>query len=136
MKKNLNKIIIGIALTLGFASCDLDKFPLAALSPETYFSNGEELRLYSNKFYEDILPGATSMYSDMGDAIIVTPLNIEISGQRVVPATGGGWSWSALRRINYLLENSLRLAERMFIDEINDCKAEKLKDSAPLKVPN
>ncbi len=37
---------------------------------------------------------------------------------------------------NYLLENSLRLAERMFIDEINDCKAEKLKDSAPLKAHN
>lgn len=95
---------MGLALSL--TSCDLDKVPLAALSPETYFSNEEELRLYSNKFYEDIVPSASSVYSDLGDAIMVTPINTDISGQRVVPASGGGWSWSALRRINYLLENS------------------------------
>ena len=106
MKMNLTKIIWGISSVLCLVSCDLDKVPLATLSPETYFSNEEELRLYSNKFYEDIVPSASSIFSDRADAIISTPLNTEISGQRTVPATGGGWSWSALRRINYLLENS------------------------------
>lgn len=87
-------------------SCDLDKTPLAALSPGTYFSNEEELRLYSNKFYQDILPDGPAIYSENADMIIITPLNEAVSGQRMVPSTGGGWSWDALRRINYLLANS------------------------------
>lgn len=111
MKKNLNNIIIGMGLVFSFASCDLDKAPLATLSPETYFSNEEELRLYSNKFYEDVFPSASSVYNDRADVIISTPLNTEISGQRTVPATGGGWEWDALRRINYLLENSHQTAD-------------------------
>lgn len=106
MKKKLNILIIGLGVLLLSVSCDLDKVPLATLSPDTYFSNEEELRLYSNKFYEDILPEASDIYNDYGDAVIETPLNTAISGQRTVPATGGGWSWSALRRINYLLQNS------------------------------
>src|SRR5690625_3016728 len=106
MKNKLNILIAGISVLLLTVSCDLDKLPLATLSPDTYFSNEEELRLYSNKFYEDILPDASSIYKDYGDALIETPLNLAISGQRTIPATGGGWSWSALRRVNYLLENS------------------------------
>lgn len=106
MKKNFNNIMIGAGLIVSLVSCDLDKVPLATLSPETYFSNEEELRLYSNKFYEDVLPEAADIYNDRADVIISTPLNTEISGQRTVPATGGGWGWEALRRINYLLQNS------------------------------
>lgn len=111
MKNKLNILIAGISVLLLTVSCDLDKLPLATLSPDTYFSNEEELRLYSNKFYEDILPDASSIYKDYGDALIETPLNLAISGQRTIPATGGGWSWSALRRVNYLLENSHQTAD-------------------------
>lgn len=89
-----------------FSSCNLDKIPLSSLSPDTYFSNENELKLYSNKFYDDILPKASEIYGVSSDAIVVTPLHESISGQRTVPSTGGGWSWSALRRINYLLANS------------------------------
>src|SRR5690606_19613126 len=56
-------------------------------------------------------PSASSVYNDRADVIISTPLNTEISGQRTVPATGGGWEWDALRRINYLLENSHQTAD-------------------------
>lgn len=110
-----NKIYT-IALWLGgclllLVSCDLDKTPLAALSPDTYFSNEEELRLYSNKFYEDILPDGPAIYNENADVIIITPLNESVSGQRMVPSTGGGWSWGPLRRINYLLANSFHTAD-------------------------
>jgi hypothetical protein len=108
--------IYAITLWLGgclflLVSCDLDKKPLGALSPDTYFSNEEELRLYSNKFYVDVLPDGPDIYSENADAIIITPLNAAVSGQRIVPSTGDGWSWEALRRINYLLANSHHTAD-------------------------
>ncbi len=101
---------LGACLFL-LVSCSLDKTPLAALSPGTYFSNEEELRLYSNKFYQDILPDGPGIYNENADMIIITPLNESVSGQRMVPSTGGGWSWDALRRINYLLANSSHTAD-------------------------
>ncbi|NGM62076.1 RagB/SusD family nutrient uptake outer membrane protein [Sphingobacterium sp. SGG-5] len=104
-KLNMIMTILG-GCVFFLVSCDLDKIPLAALSPDTYFSNEEELQLYSNKFYQDILPTGPSVYSDNADVIIITPLNESVSGQRSVPSTGGGWSWTALRRINYMLANS------------------------------
>jgi hypothetical protein len=91
-----------------FSSCkeSLDTYPESKLSPETFFKTEEELLLYSNKFYIDILPTAADIYEENADAIIITPLKENITGQRTVPGTGGGWSWSALRRVNFLLENS------------------------------
>jgi len=112
----MNNKIYAMALWLSgcmflLAACDLDKTPLATLSPETYFSNEEELRLYSNKFYEDIVPEASGIYNDNADMIIKTPLDESVSGQRMVPSTGSGWDWKPLRRINYLLANSHHTAD-------------------------
>jgi len=109
----MKKKIYTIPLWLGgylflLASCNLDKTPLANLSPETYFSNEEELRLYSNKFYDDIVPTGADVYNDNADVIIITPLSEAVSGQRIVPSSAkeGKWTWEPLRRINYLLANS------------------------------
>ncbi len=116
--------ILAITLWIGgclilLVSCDLDKQPLAALSPDTYFSNEEELRLYSNKFYVDVLPDGPGIYSENADMIIITPLNAAVSGQRTVPSTGEGWTWDALRRINYLLANSYHTPDVNIRDQYN-----------------
>ena len=91
-----------------FSSCEdsLDVFPEDSLSPEIYFSNEQELQLYSNQFYYDIIPSASAIYSDNADAIIIATLDDEVSGQRIIPSTGSGWNFGPLRRINFLLENS------------------------------
>lgn len=112
MKPSLKQYIAGILIVLGtMSACNLDKMPLSTLSPDTYFSNELELRLYSNKFYEDILPAASAVYGENADDLVITPLSLSVSGQRTVPATGGDWKWEALRRINYLLENSHQTAD-------------------------
>ncbi len=112
MIKKFNIIMMLLGGSIFFLmSCDLDRIPLARLSPDTYFSTEEELRLYSNKFYPDILPTGPNVYNDNADVIIITPLNEAVSGQRMVPSTGGGWSWSALRRINYMLANSHNMTD-------------------------
>lgn len=91
------------------ASCEdsLDKFPEDQVTPSTFYKTETDLRLATNYFYLKCVPGASSLYMDDGD--IETPhtaLNDAIMGMRIVPESGGGWSWGALRDINFYLEHS------------------------------
>ena len=88
-----------VGLSLLFASCEsiLDINPKDRLTTKDYFTNEEQLQLYSNQFYSNNFPGDGDIYKDNADVLIVSPLDDEVSGQRVIPETGGGWSWSALR---------------------------------------
>jgi len=93
-------IILIITAILGLSSC-LDKQPLSQMSPDTFFSNANELEAFSNTFYT-MFP-ATSLYSENVDNIIGLELTEEMKGVRLVPATGGGWSWGSLRDVNTML---------------------------------
>ena len=97
MKKYL--ILIVTAL-VGLSSC-LDKQPLSQMSPDTFFLNANELEAFSNTFYT-MFP-ATSLYSENADNIIGLELTEEVKGVRLVPASGGGWSWGSLRDVNTML---------------------------------
>jgi hypothetical protein len=50
--KNLKYIIITAIIILNYGCNEdfLERYPLAELSPETYFSNGNELKTYTNHF--------------------------------------------------------------------------------------
>lgn len=104
MKKVL---IIAAAALLGLTSCQnfLDREPLSQLSPNSSFSSQSQLRLYTNSFYEPLLPSGVSLYNERVDNIITTDLADEVTGDRTIPVSGGGWSWGALRNINFFLQN-------------------------------
>ena len=116
----VTKYILGtiFCLSLTLVSCDdiLDVEPKDGLTTKDYFTNEEQLRLYSDRFYQNNFPDGGGIYSDNADALIVSPLDDLVSGQRVVPETGGGWNWSALRSINFLLEN------------LDNCKDQKVRE--------
>ncbi|MGH2644263.1 MAG: RagB/SusD family nutrient uptake outer membrane protein, partial [Chitinophagaceae bacterium] len=108
MKKRLLilPLVIGLLLILG--SCKknfLDREPLSQLSPSSSFSSASELELYTNSFYNSVLPSATSLYSENVDNVVTTSLSSLLTGNRTVPTSGGGWSWGALRNINFFLQN-------------------------------
>lgn len=96
MKRLLYIITIGLSLT----ACDMDKYPLDAVSPDTFFDTENDLRLYSNSFY-DALPSASDIYGEAVDNIIKMDLADEIRGTRIVPTNDGGWTWEELRNINF-----------------------------------
>lgn len=101
MKKYL---IIIAAAALAFASCDmLDKKPLAEMSPESYFKTEQDLQLFSNTFYNNLLP--KSPYGYQSDHYVKQTMSDELHGgsYRVVPESGSGWSWGDLRKMNTLL---------------------------------
>lgn len=103
---NIKSILI--ILTAGFLfSCSesyLDRQPEADISPEAFFRSEKDLELYTNSFYRAI-PSAEGVYNEDIDNIVKQTLPEAVIGNRIVPSTGGGWSWGDLRNINYFLEN-------------------------------
>lgn len=106
MKKNIFLTIIISAVL--FTSCKkpfLNQQPLSQLSPSSSFSSVGELQLYVNSFYNDVLPAEASLYNETEDNIVTTSLSTLLTGNRVVPVSGGGWNWAPLRNINFFLQN-------------------------------
>ena len=93
MKKIL-LIILAAGCTMALVSCEewLDKYPLAQMSPETFFSNENELQAFSNKFYTAF--PSDGLYNEYWDNIIHNDLPQEMRGGRTIPASGGGWTWT------------------------------------------
>lgn len=106
MKKDILFILLLAAGLM--SSCKksfLNQQPLSQLSPGSSFSSADELQLYINSFYNDVLPSFTDIYSNTTDNIITAQLSQQLIGNLTVPVSGGGWSWSALRNINFFLQN-------------------------------
>lgn len=108
---NVLKNITAICLLFTLISCKkdfLDRYPLSQLAPENSFTSESELQSYTNAFYNQ-LPAALDIFygsPHYGDDDARTTVPDEFRGTRTVPTTGGGWSWTELRRINFFLENS------------------------------
>lgn len=113
MKQNIMAII---ALSLGLTSCDnlLNLSPMSDITQTDYFKTETDLQLFSNSFYNNLLD--KSPYDDQSDLYIQQTLSDEILGgtKRVVPASGGGWTWTDLRKMNTLLA---------YIDQCEDADA-------------
>ena len=104
MKKT---IFASLFVLLCVTSCDfLNEVPQDRLSPESYFKTETDLQLFTNPLYDNLLD--KDAYEHQSDHCIHINLSNELHGGtfRTVPATGGGWSWGNLRRINTLLGNS------------------------------
>ena len=102
-----NAIILIVPLLLAASGCKgwLNKEPMAQMSPESFFSNENELQAFSNNFYNDF-PGE-ALYQDNYDLCPHMECPAEIRNGRVIPASGSGWTWTSLRNINTLLEYSV-----------------------------
>ena len=104
----LRYILTGLCTALLLSSCSddfLDKQPLSEITAETFFNTASDLELYTNGFYR-MFP-STSIYNGESstDNIIQTELSDEMRGARLVPTSGGGWSWDYLRDINFFLQH-------------------------------
>ncbi|MDH6534870.1 RagB/SusD family nutrient uptake outer membrane protein [Parabacteroides sp. 52] len=106
MKKYI--FLISLLITsFSFQSCDdmLDQYPKDKVSPETFFSTENELKLYTNSLL--FLFPATSLYTEGADNIVKQGLEDEIAGIRDA-STGSGWTWTNLRKVNFFLDNSYK----------------------------
>lgn len=73
------------------------------MSPESYFKTEQDLQLFSNTFYNNLLP--KSPYGSQSDHYVKQTMSDELHGgtYRVVPNSSSSWSWGDLRKMNTLL---------------------------------
>lgn len=97
--------IVAVAL-MGLASCadELDKRPIDKPTDEDYFKTETDLELFSNQFYKDNLD--QTCWNNQDDQRVNRTISdfLRCGTAREIPTTGGGWSFTALRKINTLLE--------------------------------
>ncbi len=106
MKKILIPALVLAAMAV--SSCDdaIDRLPKDKETEENYFKTATDLELFTNPLFNNILPDADDVCKgNPSDQYIFTGLCAELKGgsDRSVPASGGGWTWTNLRRINDLL---------------------------------
>lgn len=100
--KIICKLLAFGAIALSVGGCDLTMLPEDELSPDQYFRNESDLILWSNSFYSDNLESADIGINDADDKLD-NGLSEYITGSR--NAASQSWSFTALRKINYLLEH-------------------------------
>ncbi|MGV3604447.1 MAG: RagB/SusD family nutrient uptake outer membrane protein [Dyadobacter fermentans] len=126
MKYSL-KISLALAAVTFLTCCKndfLDRTPLANISDAQYWKSANDLKLYTNGFYNDIklLPsladwfqtGIYGLDADLGsDNMVKSTYNSELNGESVLPAsnTNGKWDWTTLRGINYFMANYQKVTD-------------------------
>ena len=113
MKRYVNYLIITFGVIYGCTDDSfLEKYPLTAVSPETFFKTGNDFKLYTNQFYDDLGDwlntslGIYGMDEGTDNQINNTPSTV-LNGQNVKPVTDANWSnnYSSIRKINIMLSN-------------------------------
>lgn len=111
-----HKLTIYVALaTLCLQGCKndgfLDRFPQDQFSEPTYFQSENDLKLYANKFYDNLPLAANFDADNNSDNMVPRSQDALLSGTFAIPSTGGGWAaadWLLIRQCNYFLERYQR----------------------------
>ena len=108
MKKSFLVLLANLAMLATFVSCNefLETEPFDKLVPNTFFQSEKDLELYTNSFYQRMLPtGLAVVQSDeLGEFTSKNQSPTFIAGS-YSSVNEGAWNWTNLRNINYFLEN-------------------------------
>ncbi len=93
-------------LSLVTAACDLEQSPVSATDQRSVFGSEAGLQLYVNSF-TNTWPSVNSVYvgDDVSDYLAVRGVSSYLLPS-FTANNQGGWSWSALRNVNYFLASN------------------------------
>ena len=102
------KIVLYALCTILLVACDLDKYPVDKINPDTFFESEKDLNLYVMSFYE-MLPEGEDIYKTDGElsdyfATSASP-DLFINGNYTA-LDASGWDWEDLYNVNYFLARS------------------------------
>ena len=109
----MKKILYIILASFVLFGCTekLNKFPLDKMSDGDFFASETGLQAFSNTFYS-MFPGDARdnvrdgmIAFDNCDNIYAKAQMTEVKGNRQIPNSGGGWTFTDLRNVNTLLDN-------------------------------
>jgi len=94
-------------LCLLAAACDLEQSPVSATNQASVFASEAGLQLYTNSF-TNTWPSVNAVYlgDDVSDYLAVRGASSYLLPS-FTPNNQGGWSWTALRNINYFIESNV-----------------------------
>ena len=108
MKKYYNILVCALAV-ISMTSCEkfFTREPINEFNAETYFSSESELKMYTDGFLNTYIPDYTE--TDGDDAyndLIATKTSTDYFRADVTwnSSKQGSWTWTWLRRINYMIE--------------------------------
>ena len=108
---------------MGLWSCEdaIDLMPKDKETMEDYFKRPSDLEMFTNPLYNNILPEADDVAKEISDVMVNASLSAFVrgGGDRTVPESGGGWTWTNLRRINDLLYYSDRCEDKDAVNQYN-----------------
>lgn len=124
MKKIFFIIMFSLGIGMVFSSCKkdfLDLTPKDQISDPEFWKSTQDMELYVNGLYS-VLPGWIPSGSgggplldagtDMAIAVgLWLPTKNRLDGAINIPSSGGGWSWTGVRNVNYFLENASRVPD-------------------------
>ena len=107
MQKLIYFFIATLVLT---TACNkfLDRPPLDTITDKEMKFSKKEMELYANQYYVNFPQFLDAFYADNASDNMVYgsfDYNSLLSGTVTVPNSGGGWSWSNIRSVNYFLAN-------------------------------
>jgi len=119
----MKKILYSIIALSVLCSCEgmLDRYPLDRLSDGDFFSTETGLQAFSNTFYT-IFPSPDNRSGSMialdnADNIFTAYQTSEVLGNRQIPSSGSGWTFTALRNINTLLDNLYQCSDEEVVEK-------------------
>lgn len=100
-------LFIFIALILNSCESFFDKEPLDKLTPASFFKTEKDLELYSNSFYQRMIPDGLEVVQrdEMGEYTSKNSSPTFIAGA-YSSVNEGAWNWTDLRNINYFIEQA------------------------------
>ena len=106
--KTFHYIVLFLSLAVA-TSCNLDESPVDTATNQAIFGSASGLELYSNSFYDDILPGTdvgVFQGDDVSDLVARNGVDTYLAVNALSPVTSSEWKWEDLRNINYFIENA------------------------------
>ena len=104
--KNIKQVFGVLTTLICLISCTdfLDLSPVNKLSPGDFFKSETDLELYTNSFYQTMLPGGLTVVNrdEMGDFTSKNSSPTFIAGA-YSSVNEGKWNWSNIRNLNYFI---------------------------------
>ena len=117
IRSTINKWLLVVSLVAGAASCkkELNQTPVSSATQDAVFSSEDGLKLYVNSFYNtsgsyQILPAAGDVFrgdeiADYGARSQAPDYLRDTTNTTYSSRQSSGWSWTALRNVNYFIAN-------------------------------
>ncbi|WP_290795243.1 RagB/SusD family nutrient uptake outer membrane protein [Flavihumibacter sp. UBA7668] len=105
----MKQLILSAAVmsTLAISCKKMDLSPVATADKNAVFGSEKGLQLYATSFYNDLPAAGDVVRADnMSDYGARTDVPTFLTANGFTPLQGSGWSWTALRNINYFIENN------------------------------